>query len=74
MLRKATRVLTTLFSFLVFSAPTDSFSGIFQGLAPRNVYRNLLIFNVPRAAVNFNDGAGGGSELAFSLLFNTCRE
>jgi hypothetical protein len=49
-------------------------SGVFQGLAPRNSFRNLIIFNVPRAAVNFNDGAGGGSELAFSLLFNTCRE
>jgi hypothetical protein len=49
-------------------------SGVFQGLAPRNAFRNLIFFNVPRAAVNFNDGAGGGSELAFSLLFNTCRE
>ena len=49
-------------------------SGIFQAIAPRNTYRNNLFFNLPRAAVNFNDGAGGGSELAFSLLVNTCRE
>ena len=49
-------------------------SAVFQGVAAFNTFRNLIVFNVPRAAVNYNDGAGGGSELAYSLLFNTCRE
>ena len=37
------------------------------------VERNV-IFNIPRAAVNINDGFGGGTRIARNLLFNTCRE
>jgi len=33
-----------------------------------------IFFNMPRAAVNFNDDMGGGSLLTRNLLFNTCRE
>ena len=37
------------------------------------VERNV-IFNIPRAAVNINDGFGGGTRITRNLLFNTCRE
>ncbi|CAE8664940.1 unnamed protein product, partial [Polarella glacialis] len=33
-----------------------------------------VFFNGPRAGVNFNDGFGGGDELAHNLIFSTCRE
>ena len=33
-----------------------------------------IFFNGPRAGINFNDGFGGGSNVAENLLFNTCRE
>jgi hypothetical protein len=29
---------------------------------------------MPRAAVNFNDGFGGGNSVSNNLIFNTCRE
>ena len=35
---------------------------------------NNIMFNMPRAAVNFNDGMGGGDIMENNLLFNTCRE
>ena len=33
-----------------------------------------IFFNVPRAAINFNDGFGGGNNVEQCLVFNTCRE
>merc|ERR1719362_785891 len=33
-----------------------------------------IVFNVPRAAININDGFGGGTVIEQNLLFNTCRE
>jgi hypothetical protein len=33
-----------------------------------------IFFNVPRAAINFNDDMAGGSLVARNLVFNTCRE
>lgn len=33
-----------------------------------------IFFNGPRAALNFNDGFGGGDNIANNLLLNTCRE
>jgi len=33
-----------------------------------------LFFNMPRAAINVNDGFGGGTKISKNLLFNTCRE
>lgn len=33
-----------------------------------------VFFNGPRAGINFNDGFGGGDELARNLVFSTCRE
>lgn len=33
-----------------------------------------VFFNGPRAGVNANDGFGGGDEIAYNLVFSTCRE
>jgi len=49
-------------------------SGYFQAKSCLNKITGNVMFNQPRAAVNFNDGMGGGSEHSWNLLFNTCRE
>jgi hypothetical protein len=36
--------------------------------------RNNIMFNTPRAAINFNDMVGGGDVIEGNLIFNTCRE
>jgi len=36
--------------------------------------RNNIMFNMPRAAINFNDLVGGGDVVEGNLIFNTCRE
>ena len=33
-----------------------------------------LFYNMPRAAINMNDGFGGGTSITNNLLINTCRE
>ena len=30
--------------------------------------------NMPRAAININDGLGGGNNITQNLIFNTCRQ
>lgn len=35
---------------------------------------NNIMYNMPRAAVNFNDDMAGGSKLLHNLIWNTCRE
>jgi hypothetical protein len=46
----------------------------FQATTAETVISNNVVFNIPRAAINFNDGFGGGNEILNNLLFNTCRE
>lgn len=46
----------------------------FQAETAQVALRNNIVFNIPRAAINFNDGFGGGAELTQNLLFNSCRE
>jgi hypothetical protein len=46
----------------------------FQAETAQATIVDNIVFNIPRAAVNFNDGFGGGAEMAYNLLFNTCRE
>jgi hypothetical protein len=46
----------------------------FQAETAQTHIANNIVFNIPRAAINFNDGFGGGSEIVDNLLFNTCRE
>eukprot|EP01043_Picozoa_sp_COSAG02_P002412 COSAG02_NODE_55_length_43887_cov_30.660364_33_plen_712_part_00 len=38
-----------------------------------NVENNIM-FNAPRAGINFNDGFGGGTNVTSNLIFNQCRE
>ena len=49
-------------------------SGVGQNKAAKTTIRNNIMFNMPRAAINFNDGMGGGDIVEHNLLFNTCRE
>jgi len=46
----------------------------FQAITAQATITHNIAFNMPRAAINFNDGFGGGAEVNSNLLFNTCRE
>ena len=46
----------------------------FQALTAEATISGNIVFNIPRAAINFNDGFGGGATVSSNLLFNTCRE
>ena len=46
----------------------------FQAVTSGTQFSGNVFFNGPRAAVNWNDGFGGGDELTNNLLINTCRE
>ena len=46
----------------------------FQAATAQSYIARNLVFNIPRAAINFNDGFGGANEIEHNLLFNTCRE
>lgn len=49
-------------------------SGYFQALtAETELYGNVM-FNGPRAGINFNDGFGGGHHVEMNLIFNMVRE
>ena len=45
-------------------------SPLFQAKAALTTVRDSVFFNLPRAAVNFNDGFGGGNDLRNNLMFN----
>lgn len=49
-------------------------SGWGQNKACMNTIRNNVMFNLPRAAINFNDGLGGGNMVQGNVIFNACRE
>ena len=46
----------------------------FQAKSCLNRLDSNVAFNQPRAAINLNDGFGGGTNITKNLLFNTCRE
>jgi hypothetical protein len=46
----------------------------FQAVTAQTLIKGNVFFNGPRAALNFNDGFGGGDEIMENLLLNTCRE
>jgi len=46
----------------------------FQALTAQATIADNIVYNIPRAAINFNDGFGGGAQVRHNLLFNTCRE
>ncbi len=45
-------------------------AGIFQSMATRTTIRRNVMFNGPRAGINFNDVLGGGHLVEHNLLFN----
>lgn len=49
-------------------------SAVGQCKASLTIIRNNLMFNMARAAINFNDMLGGGDVVTNNLIFNTCRE
>ena len=49
-------------------------SAWFQAKTALSMITKNIVFNVPRAAINFNDGFGGGNDASQNLLFNTCTE
>jgi len=49
-------------------------SGWGEFKACQSLVKNNIFFNMPRAAVNINDGFGGGTHIEGNLMFNTCRE
>jgi len=46
----------------------------FQAKSCLNTIVDNVIFNLPRAAINFNDNLGGGTVVAGNVIWNTCRE
>eukprot|EP00543_Licmophora_paradoxa_P012879 CAMPEP_0202463384 /NCGR_PEP_ID=MMETSP1360-20130828/57965_1 /ASSEMBLY_ACC=CAM_ASM_000848 /TAXON_ID=515479 /ORGANISM="Licmophora paradoxa, Strain CCMP2313" /LENGTH=507 /DNA_ID=CAMNT_0049086269 /DNA_START=1 /DNA_END=1527 /DNA_ORIENTATION=+ len=49
-------------------------SAVALAKSARTTVKHNLIWNLPRAGINFNDGMGGGDVVEENLLFNTCRE
>ena len=49
-------------------------SAYFQSVVAETTLRGNVMFNGPRAGVNFNDGFGGGHLMQNNLLFNWVRE
>mmetsp|Transcript_111 Transcript_111/g.256 ORF Transcript_111/g.256 Transcript_111/m.256 type:complete len:526 (+) Transcript_111:3-1580(+) len=49
-------------------------SGWGQAKACASTITENIMFNMPRAAINFNDMMGGGNLVSKNLLWNTCRE
>ena len=45
-----------------------------QAKACQSTIEDNIFFNMPRAAINFNDNLGGGNMVRNNLIFNTCRE
>ena len=45
-----------------------------QFKASENVVAGNIMFNGPRAHINFNDGMRGGALVEKNLIFNSCRE
>lgn len=46
----------------------------FQAVSCENSISDNIVFDIPRAAINFDDGFGGGNAVTGNLLFNTCQE
>ena len=49
-------------------------SALFQALAALTTFESNVVFNGPRAAINFNDAFGGGNAVVGNLMFNQVRE
>jgi hypothetical protein len=53
---------------------TKQTSAWIQAKTAQTYFEGNIFFNGPRAAININDGFGGGNELFSNLLFNQVRE
>jgi hypothetical protein len=49
-------------------------SFVFLAISARATISRNVVWNLPRAAINLNDGFGGGDLIEGNLLLNTCRE
>jgi len=49
-------------------------SAVFLAKAALTRVEGSLMFNGPRAMINFNDGMGGGHNVSGNAIWNTCRE
>ena len=49
-------------------------SPLFVAKAARTTVRESVFYNVPRAAINFNDGFGGANLVERCVIVNACRE
>ena len=49
-------------------------SALFLGKSALTRFEANVAWNMPRAAVNFNDVLGGGHNVTANAIFNTCRE
>ena len=49
-------------------------SAYFQAQACQTIIERNIVFNGPRAHINFNDQFGGGNKITSNLLINACRE
>jgi len=49
-------------------------SGVAQNKATVTAMKYNIFYNMPRAAINFNDMLGGGDSVFHNVIFSTCRE
>ena len=60
--------------FSEFGIVEKQSSALFLGKSALTRFEANIAFNMPRAAVNFNDALGGGHNVTANVIFNTCRE
>ena len=69
---RGSKILYNVVHELGMSQKQSSF--YMQAKSAQALIKGNVMFNGPRAGVNFNDGFGGATELTENLIFNTCRE
>ena len=53
---------------------TKQSAPFYSGIAAHNTVTDNLMYNGPRAGINFNDNAGGGDIVKGNIVFNQVRE
>ncbi len=69
---RGTRIVGNIVSDIGMSERQSSAWGEFKACSSE--VRGNIFYNMPRAAININDGFGGGTSISDNLIFNTCRE
>jgi hypothetical protein len=67
-----TKIVDNIFSNL--GIEVKQAGGLYSALSANHTLSGNLFYNMPRAAVNINDGAHGGHQLHANLFFNLVRE